>query len=52
MRLVRSHSGRGYIDRYMYLRCTHLIACLTDFPTLCILVYWKKFKCAYSTKMG
>ena len=52
MRLVTSHSGSGYINNYMHLRCTNLIACLTDFPTLYILLYWKKFKCAYSTKMG
>ena len=41
MRLVRSHSGCGYINRYMYLRCTNLIACLMDFPILYILLYWK-----------
>ena len=41
MRLVRSHSGCCYINRYMYLHCTYLIACLMDFPTLYILLYWK-----------
>ena len=53
MRLVRSHSGRGYINRYVYLHCTNLIACLMDFPTLYILLYRKNLKqCAYSTKIG